>query len=249
MYRSIYDLKTFYNSPSGFMVRRIVRAHIALWWPDVRDQKIAGIGYAQPYLEPFLDSAGRCYAVMPAGQGAYSWPDNRKNLTLLSEESELPFETNSLDRVLLVHSLEHAELLRSNLQEIWRVLKSNGRLLIVTPNRVGFWSRAEWSPFGQGTPYSLDQLKSILRDNLFAYERNKPLLFVPPLRRAAVIKSAETFEKLGPFVFPAFAGLHMIEASKQLYAGVDIPSGAKVKVRGRGNLIPNPIPQGRSYNV
>lgn len=246
MYRSIYDLKVFYNSSSGIMVRRILRQHILNWWSDTRDQRIAGIGYAQPFLECFLDSAERCYAVMPAGQGAYPWPEGRKNLTVLAEESELPLETNSVDKVLLVHSLEHAELLRSNLQEIWRILKSNGRLMIITPNRVGFWSRAEWSPFGQGSPYSLNQLKSILRDNLFVFERNKPVLYVPPLRRAAVIKSADTFEKIGPYTIPAFAGLHIVEASKQLYAGIDVPNGAKVKVRGRGNLIPNPVPLGRN---
>ncbi len=246
MYRSIYDLKVFYNSPSGSMVRRIVRRHILNWWQDTRDERIVGIGFAQPYLEPFLDNCERCYAVMPAGQGAYPWPDGKKNLTVLSEESELPLETNSVDKILLIHSFEHAELLRSNLQEIWRVLKSNGRLVIVTPNRVGFWARAEWSPFGQGSPSSLNQLKSILRDNLFVFERNKPVLYVPPMRRSTIIKSADTFEVIGPFTFPAFAGLHMIEASKQLYAGIDVPNGAKVKVRGRGNLIPNPVPLGRN---
>ncbi len=245
MYRSIYDLKVFYNSQSGYMVRRILRSHVLSWWGDCKNEKIAGIGFAQPYLEPFLESADRCYAVTPAGQGAYPWPEGKKNLTVLSEESELPLETNSVDKVLLIHSLEHAELLRSNLQEIWRILKSNGRLLIITPNRVGFWSRAEWSPFGQGTPYSLNQLRSILRDNLFVYERNKPVLYVPPLRRAAIIRSAHTFEAIGPYTMPAFAGLHMVEASKQLYAGVDVPSGASVKVRGRSNLIPNPVPLGR----
>ena len=224
---------------------RLLSRHIGNWWPDCRAQRILGIGYAQPYLEPYLDASERCYAVTPAELGAYPWPENRKNLTVLSEESELPFESNSLDRVLLVHSLEHAELLHSNLQEIWRVLKSNGRLLIIAPNRMGFWSRSDWSPFGQGTPYSTEQLKSILRDHAYVYERHKPVLFVPPVRRATIIKSAESFEKIGPYIFPAFAGLHMIEASKQLYAGVDIQSGSRIKVRGRGNLVPSPVPLGR----
>lgn len=246
MYRSIYDLKVFYNSPSGVMVRRILRRHILRWWNNTRDERIVGIGYGQPFLECFLDNAERCYAILPAGQGAFAWPEGRKNLTVLAEESELPIETNSVDKVLLIHSFENAELLRSNLQEVWRILKGNGRLLIITPNRVGFWSRAEWSPFGQGTPYSLNQLKSILRENLFTFERNKPVLYVPPLRRATIIKSAETFEKVGPYIIPAFAGLHMVEASKQLYAGIDAGTGAKVKVRGRGNLIPNPVPLGRN---
>jgi len=241
MYRSIYDLKDFYNDEPGVHVRKILRAHIQSWWPDVKNQRIAGIGFAAPYLDVFLPDAERCLAVMPAGQGVYPWPENSRNLTMLAEESELPLETNSVDRVLLIHSLEYAELLRSNLQEIWRVLKSNGRLLVVAPNRLGFWARADWSPYGQGTPYSLDQLRWFLRDNLFVYERHKGALFMPPIRRKLIYRSADTFEKVCPYILPALAGVHMVEASKQLYAGMDIGGGSKVKVRGRGSFVPDTV--------
>lgn len=240
MYRSIYDLKDFYNSDPGSYVCRILRQHIQEWWPDVKDQRVVGVGYATPYLDMFLSSAERCFAVMPAGQGVYPWPETARNLTVLAEESELPLETNSVDRILLIHSLEYAELLRANLQELWRVLKSNGRLLVVAPNRLGFWARADWSPYGQGTPYSLDQLRWFLRDNLFVYERHRPALFMPPIKGQLIYRSAETLEKVCPYVIPALCGVHMVEASKQLYAGMDIASGSKVKVRGRGSFVPDP---------
>lgn len=239
MYNSIYDLKEFYKSASGHMVGKILCRHIRNWWSDARDLRIIGIGYSQPYLEAFIDIAGRCYAVMPAGLGVHPWPEGKKNLAVQADEAELPFETNSIDRILLIHSFENAEILRANLKEIWRVLKSNGRLLIITPNRVGFWARAEWSPFGQGVPYSLNQLREILRENAFVYERNKPVLFVPPWRRRTIIGAAETFEKIGPYMMPGMAGLHMIEASKQLYA-IDPPGGSRIKIRER-QLIPSPV--------
>lgn len=242
MYRSIYDLKDFYNSPPGIYVREIIRAHITSWWPNVQGQRVVGIGYATPYLDLFLEQADRCFAVMPAGQGVYPWPEDRKNLTILAEESELPLETNSVDRILLIHSLEYAELPRSNLQEIWRVLKSNGRLLIVTPNRLGLWARAEWSPYGQGTPYSLNQLRWFLRDNLFVYERNRPALFMPPLRWQLCFRAAPYLEKFCPLLLPALAGVHMVEASKQLYAGTEVGSGSRVKVRGRESFVPSTVP-------
>ncbi len=242
MYRSIYDLKDFYNSDPGSHVRKILRQHIQEWWPDVKDQRVIGVGFAPPYLDMFLNSAERCFAVMPAGQGVYPWPEDKRNLTILAEESELPLETNSVDRILLIHSLEYAELLRSNLQELWRVLKSNGRLLVIAPNRLGFWARADWSPYGQGTPYSLDQLRWFLRDNLFVYERHKPALFMPPIRRQLAYRSAETLEKICPYIIPALGGVHMVEASKQLYAGMDIGSGSKIKVRGRASFVPDAAP-------
>jgi SAM-dependent methyltransferase len=242
MYRSIYDLKGFYNGDPGTYVRKILRHHIENWWPDVKNQRVIGIGFAPPYLDMFMDTAERCFAVMPAGQGVFPWPENARNLTVLAEESELPLETNSVDRILLIHSLEYAELMRANLQELWRVLKSNGRLLVITPNRRGFWARADWSPFGQGTPYSLNQLRWFLRDNLFVYERHKPALFMPPIKGQLIYKSAETLEKICPYIIPALAGVHMVEASKQLYAGADTGTGSKVRVRGRVSFVPDPAP-------
>lgn len=240
MYRSIYDLKDFYNSAPGQVVQGILRNHIVSCWADCRNDSVLGIGYAQPYLEDLLPHAARCYIVSPAGRGAYSWPEDRKNLTVLAEEAELPFETNSIDKILLIHSLEFAELPHANLQEIWRVLKSNGRLLVITPNRTGLWARAEWSPFGEGTPYSLNQLRAFLRDNLFTYERSKPVLFMPPLRMRAVLSAADSLETAMPYIAPALGGLHMVEARKQMYAGIGMPVNAHIRVRGRGNLIPDP---------
>lgn len=180
MFRSVYDLKDFYASPSGGIVRSVLAHSIRTWWDNLKGFRVIGIGYTQPYLELFTGEAERVISVSPAFQGCYPWPDPQYNMAVLAEESELPLETNSVDRVLLVHSLEYAELQRSNLQEIWRVLKSNGRLIVVAPNRSGLWSRAEWSPFGHGSPFSKEQLRFVLRENLFVYERANTILFTPP---------------------------------------------------------------------
>ncbi len=193
MYRSVYDLRAFYAGKVGRVVRRVLRERIRAFWPDVKSLRVMGCGYASPYLRIFMEEAERVLALMPAGQGAHHWPANaikseynasqpEKNLVCLAEESELPIETASVDRVLLIHDLEFSEHLKENLGEIWRVLKSNGRLLVIVPNRSGFWARADWSPFGQGTPYSASQIHGYLRDNLFIHERTEEALFVPPVK-------------------------------------------------------------------
>lgn len=241
MYHSIYDFKDFYNTPSGRVVERVVRQKIRSYWDSVKGLRVLGIGYAQPYLDLFSNDAERCISLNPAGLGSYPWPDVKHNLTALVEETELPIETNSVDRVLLVHSLEYAELPRSNLQEIYRILKSNGRLLVVTPNRRGLWARAEWAPFGHGTPYSGEQLKFLLRDNLFVYERSTTALFTPPWRWNIIQKSAETFESFAPFLLSAMGGLHVVEVSKQVYSGLSVPSESKVIIRARAAAAMSPF--------
>jgi SAM-dependent methyltransferase len=233
MYRSVYDLSEFYKHPMGKMTRAVIKSVMTEWWGECKSLRVVGIGYAQPYLDQFLTHAETCIAISPARLGAEPWPSADKNLTAIAEESELPIETNSVDRVILIHSLEHAELLSANLQEIWRILKGNGKLLIVTPNRMGFWARAVWSPFGHGSPSTMDQLRWLLRDYKFVYERHTGALYTPPLRFRWIEASSKTFEVCGPFLCPALAGLHIVEATKQVYAGIEKGDGSKIAVRGR----------------
>jgi len=202
--------------------------------------RIMGCGYATPFLRSFMDEAERVFAVMHAAGGAHYWPyhhyPGEKNLVCLSEESELPIETNSLDRVLLIHDLEFSELLNEHLKEVWRVLKSNGRLLVVVPNRSGLWAHADWSPFGHGRPYSHPQIQKLLREHQFVHERTEQALFLPPIKYSFILKTTSFYEQIGRRLLPIMAGVHLIELSKQLYAKPDQDSGSKVMVRGRSFL-------------
>ena len=228
MYRSVYDFRTFYNSPLGFAVQGILNRRISMFWPDTHGLRVMGCGYAVPYLERFTDDAERVFFIFFSRFGADTWPKEQKNLVYLSSGASLPIENASIDRVILVHHLEYCEHLQSNLHEIWRVLKPNGRVLVIVPNRAALWARVEWSPFGHGAPYSLSQLCFSLRENLFVQERTQGALFVPPFKFSFFIRSSNVFEQIGRVCLPVAAGVHIIEAGKQLYAGVDKGSGSRV---------------------
>ena len=129
----------------------------------------------------------------------------------------------------MIHALEFMPDITPAFEEIWRVLKSNGRLLLIVPNRMGLWARADWSPFGQGTPYSSTQLERSLMDHLFVHEHTAHGLFVPPFRRDFLLRAAGGFEQAGRMLCPAMGGVHMIEASKQLYAGTGKTARAGIK--------------------
>lgn len=251
MTRSVYDLRVFYTSRIGRVVRRLLQERIREFWPDAHGLRVMGCGYATPYLRSFLEGAERVFAVMPATLGAHCWPykgDDERNLVCLAFDSELPVETSSIDRILLIHDLEFAGSLHASLQEIWRVLKPNGRLLLVVPNRGGFWSRADWSPFGQGTPFSAAQICNHLRDSQFIHERTEEALFMPPLKFSLVLKSAGLFERIGRRFLPFGAGVHIIEATKQQYARAGTGGGSVVAVRTK-RFVPKPAPVRRIYEI
>jgi len=239
---SAYDLKAFYNTRLGRAARGILNDRIAEIWPECKSMRVMGSGYATPYLHRLSPDAERVFALMPRGAGAHHWPsgNQNKNCVLLADTAAIPIETNSLDRVLIVHDLEHCEHVNENLSEVWRLLKSNGRLLVIAPNRSGFWARSDKTPFGQGRPFSTSQICNLLRDNKFVHERTEEALFMPTSAYPPFLKLANTFEKIGKTAFPLLAGVHMIEASKQLYARADKGSGSAIVTKAKHGLIPKP---------
>ena len=231
MYGSVYDLKTFYDSKPGRLVRRLLLNRIRLMWPDLKGLRVMGCGYAVPYLWGLREGTERSFAVMPAGGGAHFWPENELGLACLSAEGELPLETESVDRILLVHGLEKAQAPEVLLQELWRVMKSNGRLLMIVPNRMGLWARIDWTPFGHGTPYTAWQVNHYLQNNLFVRERTDKALFMPPFRSVMMMRASYALEGMGRTLVPGFAGVHLIEAGKQIYGGAGRARTARVPGR------------------
>lgn len=143
------------------------------------------------------------------------------------EEDALPFADLSMDRVLLVHGLENAENARRMLREVWRVLKDDGRLMVVAPNRMGLWAHVESTPFGQGQPYSPGQLGRLLAASLFRVERRDSVLYLPPSSRRIVLRSARLFETAGRRLVPQLAGLTINEAVKDVYAALPLAAARR----------------------
>jgi len=230
MWSDIVDLHEFYRSRLGQVARRLIRQRIRELWPDVRGMTVLGVGYATPYLRPFLDEAARVASLAPAAQGVMTWPSGEPGLVALADETELPFADLSVDRLLMIHSVEYSEQLRGMMREAWRVLSGNGRLLVVAPNRRGIWARLDRTPIGHGRPYSPGQLKRMLRESLFTPLHTEHALYLPPTQRRVLLHSANAFEQIGNRYFNAISGVVLVEATKQIYAAT--PTGKVAQRRG-----------------
>ncbi|CAA7611572.1 conserved hypothetical protein [Candidatus Terasakiella magnetica] len=219
MWTDVVDLRDFYGTSLGQMAQRLIRRRLRQFWPDTSGMRVLGLGFATPYLRPFLGEAERVMAIMPASQGVLPWPPEGPGLTGLADEADLPLPDRCIDRMLLVHTLESTEQVRAMMREVWRVLADGGRLVIVAPNRRGIWARLERTPFGNGRPYTMGQLSRLLRDNMFTPITSGTALFPPPSTSRMVLRSAPAIEELGQRWFETFGGVLMVEAAKQIYAG------------------------------
>lgn len=223
----VYDLKNFYASRAGRLVRRILTGHIRMLWPDIKALRIVGVGYPVPYLPTLDEGAERSIALMPGYGGVHPWPEGQANRVALFDGFTIPLETESIDRIFVIHGFEMVQDPEIFLGELWRVLKSNGRLMLVVPNRLGFWARADWTPFGAGRPFTMTQVNHMLQQNLFVRERVERALFMPPFRSFLLLRFAYSLESFGKFLFPGLAGVHIVEVSKQIYAGTRVSARAQ----------------------
>jgi len=231
MYIKAIDLKEFYSTFQGRIVRRIIRQRLKLFWSNVKGEIIIGIGYCTPYLRQFIGEADRVVCLMPMQQGAIIWPKSGKNLVSVCNEAEIPIESNSVDKIIIAHSLNSPENIDSVLKEAWRILKGQGRLILIVPNRSGIWARIDNTPFGHGTPYSLGQIKHFLKEYMFIPEKEERALFFPPTKSRLLLTTALMWEKIGRKFFNAFGGVNIVEATKQLYAGTGVISSKPTRVK------------------
>lgn len=216
----VIELKSFYASVMGQVACQALRRHIRAIWPEAKGETLLGIGYATPYLLPYLDKSDLVVACMPAGQGVVHWPQGRDNLSIIMDEADLPFPTGTVNRLLLVHALEHSEQTRRLLAEAHRVLTPSGRLLVIAPNRRGIWARSPSSPFAHGQPFSVGQLKRLLNESRFTVLQTRTALFFPPANWRFILRSARFLEVIGTAFFPVFGGIILTEAEKQIYAPI-----------------------------
>jgi hypothetical protein len=102
------------------------------------------------------------------------------------------------------------------------VLKDDGQLLIVVPNRSGMWAYWDSTPFGHGLPYSSGQLGRLLAGALFRVERRDACLWMPPSPLRVLLRSGLLFERAGRKLVPGFAGVTITEAVKDVYAAMPV---------------------------
>jgi SAM-dependent methyltransferase len=223
---------SFYATARGTTAATVLRDRMAAFWPDLTGMAVLGLGYAEPYLSLWRDTAYRCLSASPASRAPV--PSGHACLVL---EDRLPFPDLSFDRILLIHGVDEAGDAKRLLREVWRVLKDDGRILVATPNRLGLWAHVETTPFGTGRPYSQQQIARLLAAGMFRAERRDAALFIPPVTMPFLLRGWPIWEQAGHALMRDLAGVILIEAVKDTYAA--LPTAV---VSRRHVLMPDSVP-------
>ena len=215
----VVDFREYYATALGKATRRLIAAKLSGRMPQDPQATLLGLGYATPFLNPLAENAARQIALMPARRGVIHWPEQGLVSSALVDELDLPLGDNAVDVALLIHCLEFTDSPEELLQEVWRVLTPQGKLLLIVPNRSSLWAMRDISPFGHGQPFSRLQLQSLLRTAQFSITRFEYALVMPPSQRFAGSAMARGLERLGgAAAIRGISGALIIEAQKQVYA-------------------------------
>ncbi len=225
----VIDLREFYSTPMGKVVQsQLVKACQKTGdLPENLD--LVGIGYPVPLFERLAGDNPNAVILMPARQGALQWPIGAPSKVALVDEDQLPIQTASVECVMVLHLLENVSDPSHILDEIWRILVPEGRLVLIATNRRGFWTRFEYTPFGNGRPFSRGQLGKLLRKAKLTPSSWIDCLNFPPVRRMGLLKFYPLIDRIGARLWPLFCGVFVVTATKRLYQGV--PVGARRSAR------------------
>lgn len=250
---SFTELKHFYRSRFGRMTHRIL-GHALLHRVRGESKKILGIGYCLPYLSGWKERGHSVFSLLPAQSGGSAWPTDAPSRACIAYESLLPFSDQSMDAVLLAHVLEFTPQCESMLREITRVLKPNGKLLILAPNALGTWARINTTPFACGNAFMPFLMQPMLSEHSLKIRSIHTALYFPPLPWRWILKTYRVWEIIGTLLPGIIGGVLIIEAAKREYAFIhdtrrrlSIAKRATLRPLGITPLTPN-VPESSVAN-
>lgn len=104
-------------------------------------------------------------------------------------------------------------------------------MIAIVPSRRGVWARADSTPYGQGLPYSKSQLRDLLHKADFSPIFWGEALYAPPVAKPFMMRSAPAIERVGAALGLPFAGVHIVEAMKQVHRPVSVRAVARPRLR------------------
>jgi SAM-dependent methyltransferase len=139
----------------------------------------------------------------------------------LTDPLQLPIKTDSVDAVLLPHTLDFSTDPHQLLREAARVLIPDGRLVVVGFNSWSLWGA--WrliAKRGGAFPWhghflSARRLEDWLSLLGFEIESCEMMMFRPPLRSEMLMKKLEFMESMGQRFWPLLGGSYVIKAVKR----------------------------------
>ena len=241
MARTEHSVPEFYQSGMGRMARHLIARKLkpvltGAFPQQHHDLDVVALGYARPYLKYISDHYPHLINLQTVAGDLTPWPPSPRlpRRQARVDEHQLPLLDASLDLMLVMHCFETAAVPKEMADELWRVLKGQGKLVLVVPHRGSMWVGRDDTPFGRGQPFSTNQIKHLLQDHGFKVSKIHQALAAPPSHSRFYPRYAPFVERLPN----PLGGVLIVEAVKMIYAvrGDRALAKNKARVKASGQL-------------
>jgi len=162
-------------------------------------------------------------------------------VALVAEPAALALQADSVDVLLLPHTLEFAPDPHEVLREATRVLTGEGELVVLGFEPLGTWSiRSAFTrsgcPPGIGRTISAARLADWLK--LVGFEVGPPerYLYAPPFARLHGSKAGGFLERFGRRAWPRFSGAYLLHARKRVHSMTPVRLRQRLRTAVIGGL-------------
>jgi SAM-dependent methyltransferase len=140
-----------------------------------------------------------------------------------SDPASLPIQSDSIDALILPHTLEFADDPHQVLRETERVLAAEGTLVILGFEPLGSWALRHRLT-GRGYPAGLKRflterrLADWLKLLSFDVDPARRHLYTMPFARAQSGRASRWAERAGRSIWPRLSGAYLLVAKKRVYS-------------------------------
>jgi len=163
----------------------------------------------------------------------------------------LPFDHNSIDMVLLPHTLDFCVDPHQVLREVGRVLMPESHVVILGFNPYSFWGlkRSLVRPRRRQAPWnghfiSLHRMKDWLKLLQFEVTHGSMMYYRPPMQKTTSLDRLRALDKLGDRWWPMMGGAYLLAAKKRVEGMTPIQSRWKLSVVRANGVAPEAATRG-----
>ena len=161
--------------------------------------------------------------------------------------TELPFDTDSMDLVLIPHVLEFSENPHQVLREVERVLRPEGSLIISGFNPRSLWGLHRAMGLREGYPWegrfiALSRLKDWLALLGFEVVGGRFAAYAPPFLKTRWLERSAFMEKAGDRWWAVSGGVYFLHAIKR------VPGMRLIKPKWNKGLVSQLLPAAPKMN-
>ncbi|KRT54499.1 class I SAM-dependent methyltransferase [endosymbiont of Ridgeia piscesae] len=210
------ELQAWFARMPGQVLAEQEQALIEEWGSSLFGYHVVQIGAPAATMDLLATSPARHRILLSKEDGA-----GGASPALIGDCTRLPFATDSVDGVVLPHTLDYSTDPHQALREVERILIPEGRVLITGFNPWSLWGMWQLFRLRRRQPpwcghfFGAGRIQDWLSLLGFGLERIDWLMYRPPLASRQLMEQLAFLEKSGARFWPMLGGVYLIQAVKR----------------------------------